>query len=348
MENDKYILSSSAYTNKVWIAVGITTFVVMMMLIFYYTLNAFLLLLSASLIALFFRIMSDKIKQWTGWKDGVCLAISIALVVIIVGLFFWLIGTEASTQLKEIEKIVPQMLDNAKNYLNKSDVGQKVSDYVTDSENQKKALPFLQGFFQSSFGIFGDLFIVVFLSMFLSISPFKYVNGVVNLVPREGKPKAKHLFEDLNFNLSQWIKSTIISCLFVFAFSAIGLLILGVKMWLILAILAGLLNVVPYFGTLLAMIPAVLVALMTSPTQALLVVALFLVVHTIVGFIITPNIQNKMLNIPPALLIFFQVLMGTSMGGLGVILAVPILVIVITVVNNLYLERNMGSGITVL
>ena len=277
-------------------------------------------------------------------KDSICLAISIALVVIIVGVFFWMVGNEASTQLKEIEKIVPQMLDNAKAYLNKSDIGQKVSDYVTDGENQKKALPFLQGFFQSSFGIFGDLFIVAFLSMFLSISPFKYVNGAVNLVPRKGKPKAKHLFEDLNFNLSQWIKSTIISCLFVFAFSAIGLLILGVKMWLILAILAGLLNVVPYFGTLLAMIPAVLVALMTSPTQALLVVALFFTVHIVVGFIITPNIQNKMLSIPPALLIFFQVLMGTSMGGLGVILAVPILVIVITVVNNLYLDRNIGIG----
>lgn len=73
-------------------------------------------------------------------------------------------------------------------------------------------------------------------------------------------------------------------------------------------------------------------------------VALFFTVHIIVGFIITPNIQNKMLSIPPALLIFFQVLMGTSMGGLGVILAVPILVILITVVNNLYLDRNMGIG----
>ncbi len=340
---EKQIHSSLGFTKKVWITVGITAFVVIMLLILYVTFNAFLLLLTASLIALFFRILSDKIKHWTGWKDGLCLAISIVLVVIVVGLFFWLVGTEASIQFKEMQKIVPQMMDNAKAYLNKSDIGQKMSDYVSDGENQKKVLPFLEGFFQSSFGIFGDLFVVIFLSVFLSITPFEYVNGVVNMVPRQGKPKARQLFEDLNSNLSKWIKGTIISCLFVFVFTAVGLLLLGVNMWLILAILAGLLNVIPYIGTIIAMIPAVLVALITSPTEALLVAGLFLIVHGTVGFIITPNVHKKLLSIPPGLLILFQVLMTTLLGGWGIVLAVPILVIVITVVKNLYFDRNMGN-----
>ena len=146
----------------------------------------------------------------------------------------------------------------------------------------------------------------------------------------------------MGFNLSKWIKGTIISCFFVFAFAAVGLLVLGVEMWLILAILAGLFNVIPNFGTALAMIPAVLVALMTSPTQALLVAGLYILVHAIVGNLISPNIQKKLLSIPPALLIFFQVLMGVLMGGWGIVLAVPLLVILITVVKNLYLDRNMG------
>ncbi|MGV8963942.1 MAG: AI-2E family transporter [Candidatus Saccharimonadaceae bacterium] len=343
MEKHNNMLSTTTYTNKVWVAVGITTFVIVMMLILYITFNTFLLLLTASLIALFFRILSNKIKLWTGWKDGICLSISIVLVMIIVGLFFWLVGNEATDQFKEIQKIVPQMLDNAKAHLNTSAIGQKVSDYVSNGENQKKVLPFLQGFFQSSFGIFGDLFVVLFLSMFLAVAPFDYVNGVINLVPRKGKPKAKELFGDLNLNLSKWIKGTIISCLFVFVFTAIGLLLLGVKMWLILAILAGLLNIIPYLGTIIAMIPAVLVALMISPTQALLVAILFLSVHGIVGFIITPNVHKKLLNIPPALLILIQVLMATLLGGWGIVLAVPILVIVITLVKDLYLDREMGE-----
>ncbi|MGV8963941.1 MAG: AI-2E family transporter [Candidatus Saccharimonadaceae bacterium] len=336
------MLTTSTYTNRVWITAGITTFVAIIVLILYQTFNAFLLLLAASLIALFFRALSGKIRQWTGWKEGISLALAIIFVVIVVGSFFWLVGAEASKQFKEIQEIVPQMVDNAKVYLDKNDIGQKVSDYVTDIENQKKVLPFLQGFFQSSFGVFGDLYIVVFLAMFLSISPFDYVNGAVNLVPKQGKHKAIQLFEDLGFNLSKWIKGAIISGLVVFVLSATGLLILGVDMWLILAISAGLLNVIPNFGPIIAMFPAILVALMSSPTQALLVAGLYLTVQAIESNLITPNVQKKLLNIPPALLIFFQVLMGTLTGGWGIILAVPMLVIVITVVKNLYLEKNIG------
>ena len=109
-----------------------------------------------------------------------------------------------------------------------------------------------------------------------------------------------------------------------------------------LAISAGLLNVIPNFGPIIAMIPAVLVALLTSPTQALMVAGLYLTVQIIESNLITPNVQKKLLNTPPALLILFQVLMGTLTGGWGIVLAVPMLVIVITMVKHLYLDNNMG------
>ena len=98
----------------------------------------------------------------------------------------------------------------------------------------------------------------------------------------------------------------------------------------------------PNFGPIMAMIPAVMVALLTSPTQALLVAGSFILVQAIEGNLITPNIQKKLLSIPPALLISFQVLMGTLSGGWGIVLAVPMLVIVMTVVKNLYIDENTG------
>ena len=342
MDKEKHESSLSIFANKVWITVGITAFAVIIVFIIYRTFNAFLLVLAASLIALFFSAVSGRIKKWTGLKDGVSLALTIVLMVVVVGLFFWLVGAEAQNQYKEMQEAVPVIIGNAQSYLNKSDVGQKVSQYISDIENQKKALPFLQDFFKSSFGVFGDLYIVVFLALFISISPFDYINGAVNLVPRRGKVKAKHLFTDIGFNLKKWIKGAIISGLSVFIMSAIGLLILGVDMWLILAISAGLLNVIPNFGPIIAMIPAVLVALMTSPTQALMVAGLYLTVQIIESNLITPNVQKKLLNTPPALLILFQVLMGTLTGGWGIVLAVPMLVIVITMVKHLYLDDNMG------
>lgn len=346
MKNENRLHTSSSFVEKVWTTVGITALVVIMILLVYKTFNVFLLLMAASLIALFFNAVSSKIKKWTGLKDGVSLAVTIVLVVVVAGLFFWLVGAEAQNQFKEMQEAIPVMIDNAQTYLNRSDLGRKVSDYISDIENQKKVLPFLQGFFKSSFGVFGDLYIVVFLSIFLSVAPFDYVNGVVNLVPRRGKSKAKQLFNDMGYNLRKWIKGAIISGFVIFTFISIALLILDVDMWLILAIIAGLSNFIPNFGPIIAMTPAVMVALLTSPTLALLVAGSYILSQTIEGNLITPNIQKKLLNIPPALLISFQVLMGTLAGGWGVVLAVPLLVIVITVVRNLYLDKNTGLETT--
>ena len=346
MQKEKNIHRDSSFSMKVWTIVGITAFAAIMILIIYKTFNVFLLLLAASLIALFFNAVSSKIREWTGLKDGVSLAVTIILMVLLAGFFFWLVGAEAQKQYKEMQEAVPIMIDNAQTYLNRTTLGQKISQQITDIENQKKVLPFLQDFFKSSFGVFGDLYIVVFLAMFLSVSPFDYVNGVVNLVPRRGKAKAKQLFENIGYNLRKWIKGAMISGLVIFVLIATVCLILGVDMWLILAITAGLLNVIPNFGPIMAMIPAVMVALLTSPTQALLVAGSFILVQAIEGNFITPNIQKKLLSIPPALLISFQVLMGTLTGGWGIVLAVPMLVVVITVVKNLYMDDNTGLETT--
>ena len=342
MEKEKQANTSSSFANKVWTTVGITAFVVIMILLIYKTFNVFLLLLAASIIALFFNAVSSKIRTWTGLNDGVSLAVTIVVMVLLAGFFFWLVGAEAQIQYKEMQEAVPVMIDNAQEYLNKTTLGQKISDQITDIENQKKVLPFLQDFFKSSFGVFGDLYIVIFLAMFLSVAPFDYVNGVVNLVPRRGKAKAKQLFENIGYNLIKWIKGAMISGFVIFVLIATVCLILGLDMWLILAITAGLLNVIPNFGPIMAMIPAVMVALLTSPTQALLVAGSFILVQAIEGNLITPNIQKKLLSIPPALLISFQVLMGTLSGGWGIVLAVPMLVIVMTVVKNLYIDENTG------
>ncbi len=342
MKKDNQLHTTSAFANKVWTSVGIVAFVMILALIIYKTFNVFLLLLAASIIALFLNAVSSKIKKWTGLNNGVSLAVTIVLMVLSAGFFFWLVGAEAQIQYKEMQEAVPVMIDNAQVYLNKTTLGQKISDQITDIENQKKVLPFLQDFFKSSFGVFGDLYIVIFLAMFLSVSPFDYVNGVVNLVPRIGKVKAKQLFENIGYNLKKWIKGAMISGFVIFVLISIACLILGLDMWLILAITAGFLNVIPNFGPIMAMIPAVMVALLTSPTQALLVAGSFILVQAIEGNLITPNIQKKLLSIPPALLISFQVLMGTLAGGWGIVLAVPMLVILITVVKNLYLDGNIG------
>jgi predicted PurR-regulated permease PerM len=126
----------------------------------------------------------------------------------------------------------------------------------------------------------------------------------------------------------------------VFVLTAIGLVILGVPMWLALAIIAGLLNFIPNFGPLIAMIPAVLVALMQSPSTAAIVAGMYIIIQVLESNFITPMVQQKLISIPPALIIIAQLLISPLTGGWGLILATPLMIIIMIMVQELYIKER--------
>lgn len=91
---------------------------------------------------------------------------------------------------------------------------------------------------------------------------------------------------------------------------------------------------------MIALIPAVLVALMQSPETAVLVVGLYILIQFIESNFITTLVQQKLLNMPPAIIIIAQLLMGALTGGWGLVLATPLTVIVIILVQELYLKNR--------
>jgi len=115
---------------------------------------------------------------------------------------------------------------------------------------------------------------------------------------------------------------------------------MGVPMAFTLALIAGLLNFIPNFGPLIAMLPAVLVAQMQGSTTALLVAGLYILVQVLESNVITPQIQKKLINIPPALIIIAQLFMGVLTGGWGLLLATPLMLIIMMVVQELYLKKQ--------
>ena len=126
--------------------------------------------------------------------------------------------------------------------------------------------------------------------------------------------------------------------------TATALGIMGIPMWLLLALIAGLLNFIPNFGPIIAMIPAVLVALSQSPSMALWVAGVYIAIQVVESNLITPLVQNKMLHIPPAMIIIAQMLIAPFSGGWGLVLATPLMVIVMVLVQELYVKRQGKEG----
>lgn len=108
-------------------------------------------------------------------------------------------------------------------------------------------------------------------------------------------------------------------------------------MWLVLSIIAGILNFIPNFGPLIAMIPAVLVGFMQGTTTAAIVAGMYIVIQVVESNFITPMVQQKLVDIPPALIISAQLLISPLTGGWGLVLATPLMLILMILIQKLYI-----------
>ncbi len=329
-----------SFSKKVWLIGGIFALIVVLILLLKATFNVLLLILAGTLIAVFFTALSDLIQRKTKWKHGVCLSVSIIGVLFLLSLFLWLIGAKIQAQAEQLSSTLPQTIDKAKQQLSQSGLGQKIVQKISSPQSQQRAQATVQTFFKSTFGVLGDLYVILFLGIFFTVSPKLYTQGIIKLIPVKGKQKATDVLSQIGVNLKKWLKGKLFAMLVVFVLTAVGLLLIGVPMWLVLSLLAGILNFIPNFGPLIALIPAVLVALSQSPTTALWVAGLYIAVQIAESNFITPVVQQKLISLPPALIIIAQLFIAPLAGGLGLVLATPLLVILMVLVKELYLKKQ--------
>jgi predicted PurR-regulated permease PerM len=178
------------------------------------------------------------------------------------------------------------------------------------------------------------------LGLFFTVSPSLYKKGIVSLLPAKAKDKGKELTNRLSIILKKWLEGQIIGFFFIAILTAIGLVILGMPLVLTLALIAGLLNFIPNFGPIIALIPAVLISLMQGPGTAVIIVCMYTFIQIIQTSVTQPLIEQKMISIPPALTVVGQVALGMLTGFWGVLLAVPVMAILMTVIDQLYIQNQ--------
>lgn len=336
--NDKKSLN--LFRSKVWITTGIVTLTIVVFLIFKTLFNLLLLVVAGVLLCVYFHGFASIIARKIKTGKTLSLILSITINLILIGLFIWFVGARLSSQIDQLSDTLPQTLENAKTWVSNQPMGPKIIDYATNSVDSGKASSTIKGFFSSTFGIISDLYIVILLAMFFTATPNVYRRGFIHLIPSEGKEKAAKLWDKINRLLRNWLKGQIFGFFFIAVLSGLGLWALGMPLILTLALLAGLLNFIPNFGPIIALVPAILLALMEGPQTALLVFGLYTLIQIIQSAVTQPLIQKKMVSVPPGLLIFGQIGMGTLAGFWGVLLATPVVAIAMTLVNKLYVDKQ--------
>jgi predicted PurR-regulated permease PerM len=330
-----------SYTVKVWRTTAIVCITLIIILILRVAFNILLMALAGALIAVYFHGLADMIMVRTRMSRKFALFISIAGTIVLLSCVTWFIGSKIQRQVAELSNTLPPTIKLVRNKISQMPVGEKIIGYAS-GDNSQKLLDTASTFFSTSFGVLGNLYIILFLGIFFTADPAVYKNGILFLFPAEKRPTGSNILKRIEIALKGWLKSIVVSIVLITIFVAIGLSLIGLPATLVLGLITGILMIIPNFGPVIAMIPGVLLALTIGTKTAVIAALIYVSSQTIVGNIILPLLQKKIIKIPPALTLLGQLIMGTLAGLMGIILAVPLMAILVIVIDELY-EKKQGD-----
>ncbi|PIC67111.1 AI-2E family transporter [Sporosarcina sp. P21c] len=169
----------------------------------------------------------------------------------------------------------------------------------------------------------------------------------MKLLPTKMRANTYKVLKEINMQISQYIRGQLLVAFFVGLMFWIGLAIAGLEYAVLLAILAGVLNLVPYLGSFLAIIPIVIIALVSSPFMLVKVIIVFAVEQALEGRLIQPLILGSNLKIHPVTIIIVLLTAGKLFGVPGVILGIPAYAVIKVIVEHIFKWYKSYSGLYV-
>lgn len=192
---------------------------------------------------------------------------------------------------------------------------------------------------QSTFGVFNGALnaIAVIVISFYLVAEEKGMKTFVSLIiPRQHHEFTLNLIIKIQRKMGGWVLGQIIISFGIFLFTYIGLSILHVQYALILALVSGLFEIVPYIGPFLSAIPAMFIGFIQHPSLAIWVAVLYLLVHEIEGYVLVPKIMEKTTDTSP-LLTMVALMVGYELAGIiGLIISVPVATALTVLIGELW------------
>jgi predicted PurR-regulated permease PerM len=305
-----------------------------------------LLVFAAVLVASVLRGASDWVASTFHLRPGWSLILVTVLVVAVAGGLLWWRGPVMIDEASQLEEQLRDQLGNLRQIVEGTSWGRAAAGHLGRylSGSGEAIAGAMAGVATSTLGVLGSLLVLLVTALYFAISPELYVAGTLRLLPPRMRERGADVLQATGGTLRWWFAGQAVDMLVVGLLSWAGLAALGVPLAPTLALIAGLLNFVPFIGALAGAVPAVLVALGQGMDQALSVALLFLAVQTLEGNVIAPLIQRRTVRLPPALTILSQTVLGTLFGPMGLILATPLAAAGMVVVRMVYVESVLEHG----
>jgi len=320
------------------------------LLLFGYLLgDVILLVFAAILIAVGLDGLSQAVARWLPVTHGWALfGITLALTAIIVAALS-LTAARLVQQARQVSEMVVDFGKRVQSWLSDQGVMTVVEDLNDGGAGLAGAAGDMAGhalnFGITAVGATSSVAILFFLTVFLAADPQLYRKGLVRIVPPEGRAVLEDTLSAIAHALRWWFLGQLASMTLLGVTVGLGLFLLGIELWFLLAVLTALLTFIPFIGPLIATVPIVIVGFAQGMHIGLIVLTGYIVIQTIEGNILVPMIQQQAVNLAPALLIAMQVLFSLVFGVAGLILAAPLTIVAMIAVQKFWVEHTLGETV---
>jgi predicted PurR-regulated permease PerM len=334
--------SERSFLHRVVLAYGVGVLFLLVMAALWFGSEVLLLLFACALFAVLLYELSRRIAKRLPVRRGVALAfIGVGLAGVIGG-GGWLVAPQLAEQAAELGTVVPDAIERLRAAVAHNPFLRSLLGDLPTAEQLRKQLTSMMPnaglFFSGLFGGLGNALIIICVGLYFAAQPTLYIDGFIKLIPQQRRRRAREVLDEIGDTLAKWLVGKSCSMVVVGAATSIGLWLLGVPLALVLGLIAGLLDFIPYLGPLIAGVPAALIAFSISPELGLYTVLLFLGIQLVEGYLLSPLIEARTVSLPPALTIAMQMLFGALFGLAGIALATPLAAVLSVLVTMLYVQ----------
>lgn len=273
----------------------------------------------------------------SGIRRGIGALLSVLILLAFLTGFFWVIVPSLAEQFQQLFQLVPQGLERFRAWffwLQNRIPGPSRQYVPTVDDLIRQVQPLATRLFGNFFALFSNflaivlnLLLVIVLTIMLLANPSPYRQGFIQLFPSFYRQRVDVILSECNVALGGWLAGILFNMTVITVLSGIGLLILQVPLPLVNALLAGLLTFIPNVGPTLSVIPPVAIALLDAPWKAIAVLILYVAIQQTETNILTPLVMQRQVSLLPAVTLVSQVAFAIFFGFLGLVLALPLLVV---------------------
>jgi predicted PurR-regulated permease PerM len=335
-------------------------FVIVLTLALWFFRNTLLLTLAAVIIAVGLSIPANWLRR-RGWSRAWAIAATVVVVTLaVVLLLLWLVPSITSgfgSLLTTLPQTLTILTDGYNTLRSQNSLLRSVLPALESttapslSEEElrtlleralQNGLPILVSGGGAVVSVLTNLALVLVMAVLFLVDPTTYVKASLYLVTKNYRGRLLELWGELYHSLKTWLSSLFISITITVTLVLVVLGLLRMPNVLVVAVFAGFATFVPNIGAFLPLIPIALFTLADDPAKFLIMAPAYLAIQLLESNVLTPSIVKRQLSIPAAGMFVFQIIAGIVFGVLGVLLAVPLLAIIITLVRELYSYDVLG------